>query len=428
MYSYYISFLALSGPISFRAATTDEETITKFIFDFLTLFSEVNEEQNEAKVKILQQNSPEIVQSITELVAKYAEKIPQMNALSAYFRRLKEGEYFFFIPKEDLKNIDTSPFNIQLIALSENKTFEEIKEEMSLFDEVRSNYNLTTFGQVRHNIGEWDKSKRVCRFCNNNPKNGESLSFDNKAHAISEALGNKKIVLYDECDSCNSRFARTIEPDMVLFVSLFRTYFKIQAKGGIKDFKDKKFEIRNDEHFTIEYKSDTPGGEFSLPYSIELKSSKSFTRQNVYKTFVKYFLSVIDSDQLPYFRKTIEWINGDYHIDELPRIAELLSYHAFTQEPKMMVYIRKSDNRKLPYGVCEFSFAALVYVFIIPACSEDELTFIDKEEFHTFWSTFKHYSRLPNWQYLNLSSNNTGTFSLQLNFEKSSNSNLDKDN
>ncbi len=73
-----------------------------------------------------------------------------------------------------------------------------------LFGEIKKVYSISAFdASTKKTIGEQDKSKRVCRFCNNTRTN---ISFNNIAHAISESLGNKKIILNEECDECNSEF------------------------------------------------------------------------------------------------------------------------------------------------------------------------------------------------------------------------------
>lgn len=55
-----------------------------------------------------------------------------------------------------------------------------------------------------------------------------------KSHAISEALGNKRIISIEECDDCNNKFSMSIEPDIVKYFSLHRNYWSIKGKGGVK--------------------------------------------------------------------------------------------------------------------------------------------------------------------------------------------------
>jgi hypothetical protein len=211
MYQYTIKFLALSDSITFEIKSEVELLVAKFVQDILFVFAEV--EQNEKIVlDLLQKNSPEVRRKIESFNDKYKNKLPQLNKVPAFFRKLKEGEQFFFLP--DLgKTIDTIKLYDFLRAVDEGKTFDEISGQTAeIFDDLLKKYQIRVLGDKRISIGEPIKSKRVCRFCNNKkPK----ITFNNKAHAISEGLGNKTIVLYDECDSCNTGFSRTIEPDII---------------------------------------------------------------------------------------------------------------------------------------------------------------------------------------------------------------------
>ena len=95
------------------------------------------------------------------------------------------------------------------LALNKRSTF-HIMPSISVYNRYRletgysilTNYNICEFGTKRIHIGEQNKEKRICRFCNNK---SENVTFKNKAHAISEALGNKTIILNEECDNCYIR-------------------------------------------------------------------------------------------------------------------------------------------------------------------------------------------------------------------------------
>ena len=50
-----------------------------------------------------------------------------------------------------------------------------------------------------------------CRFCGGS---SPEVSFQQEAHAIPEALGNKTLFTSYECDNCNQKFGRGIENDL----------------------------------------------------------------------------------------------------------------------------------------------------------------------------------------------------------------------
>jgi len=95
----------------------------------------------------------------------------------------------------------------------------------------------------RHYIGEANKSNRVCRFCG---KQDPVVSFKHTSHAISESLGNKSIICREECDNCNDRFSRTIEPDIANMLSSLLTIYSIHGKDGIRTTTGKNFQLSLD--------------------------------------------------------------------------------------------------------------------------------------------------------------------------------------
>ena len=81
-------------------------------------------------------------------------------------------------------------------SFKENKKF--VKEYI---EKISDNYQIDVFDDKNGNIGEPQKNKRCCLFCG---KMEPEASFTQKAHAISESLGNKSIVQNEECDECNN--------------------------------------------------------------------------------------------------------------------------------------------------------------------------------------------------------------------------------
>ena len=140
-----------------------------------------------------------------------------------------------------------------LSALQKGEDFEKMTKEIDeLFGVLMDNYEMFAFDADRKNnikIGESDKSKRVCRYCN---KKSPEVSFKKVAHSISEALGNKKIITNDECDACNEKFGEGIENDLILYLNLYRVFFRIRGKNGIPKLKGKNFEIEIEKYFGLD--------------------------------------------------------------------------------------------------------------------------------------------------------------------------------
>lgn len=412
-----ITFLALSRTTEF--VIKSEKEIDPIVTDLLMVFvKEIDYENFKINIDSLQQNTMEFRTKIDAIVQKYKPFEPKIQQINSYFKDLKDNEHFFVFPNITIPKEQSFQFFNYLSALEKNEDFEKMTKQIDdLFGILMNSYEMFAFDEnSRSKIGETDKSKRVCRFCNK--PNGE-VSFRKVAHSISEALGNKKIITNDECDTCNEKFGTGIENDLILYLNLYRSFFGIKGKNGIPKLKGKNFEIEN--KGTIEIKQYLTDEEINDPkrddFNVRLETTQNFTAQNIYKTLTKYALGVIDREQIANFSGTIEWINGTKNIDQLPKVAMLTSYELFSTHPKLMVYLRKTDDNKLPYAVAELRFTFLTFVYIIPSSNKDTTDFTQEDTFKYFWEFFKHYSSVPQWKFQKMNDNTARPFAMNLNFE-----------
>ena len=115
------------------------------------------------------------------------------------------------------------------------------------------------------------------------------------------------------------------------------------------------------------------------------------------------------------FIETIKWVNEEVKVAQLPKVAETVSYNHFTLEPKLSIYIRKSNNNKLPFAVGEFKFACTITVFIIPLVKAEESKFLEENDYKKYWIFFKHLSDVnKNWYFKDFSDNERKDFSVKL--------------
>lgn len=130
-----------------------------------------------------------------------------------------------------------------LSALQKGEDFEKMTKEMDdLFGVLMDSYEMFAFNEnTKNKIGELDKSKRVCRYCN---KRSPEVSFRKVAHSISEALGNKKIITNDECDACNEKFGKGIENDLILYLNLYRVFLELEGRKVFLNLKGKILKLK----------------------------------------------------------------------------------------------------------------------------------------------------------------------------------------
>jgi len=290
--------------------------------------------------------------------------------------------------------------------------FEKTYEQ--LFVGFLGKYDVLSFqsDDRKTHVGESDKTKRVCRFCDNKR---EKVTFKNRAHAISESLGNKTLILNEECDECNSEFGLGIERDLIAYLKPFASIFGIKGKKGVPTYKGKNFTLSRNKAGGIDLDYFIATGEEKGKSPITLRTFDCITMQNIYRTFCKYALSVIEQEYLEKFSETLAWIKGEKSIVQLPSIAILKSYRLLTAQPKITISMRTDNDYSLPFAIGEFRCNYLTFIFIIPLSSDDDRDFMNKGDYDNFWRFFKHYSSTNGWEFIDFSDGKKKDYSVQMN-------------
>ena len=284
-------------------------------------------------------------------------------------------------------------------------------------------------GDDRRSIGIYDKNMRVCRFCG---KKKPEVSFKHKAHAISEALGNKGLVCLEECDDCNKRFNESIEQDFVKMMAPHLQLHGIPGKNGIPIIKGDGFTMSVDSSTRTTLGRDTIVYTFrdmpisKNPEKILAGISKEYdlflqyTPQNIYKCLCKYALSLMDSSELMYFQDTVAWINEPLTKHRVPLIWHYSVEKedtAWERSTLMIIMRRKHNNRELPYCWAVAVIAGDPYLFIIPFCSQDKYKFVGKTRQNYFLDWLKNMMLNIQFQPRDMSGINPVKTKIRLSFE-----------
>ncbi len=285
-----------------------------------------------------------------------------------------------------------------------------------------------------HYIGEFNKSNRICRFCGNQIP---AVSFNHTSHAISESLGNKSIICREECDKCNERFSRTIEPDIANMLSPILTIYSIHGKNGIRTTTGKNFKLSLDESskekdhiatIKLQLNQDVPDNIeefFKKPLPLDASSLK-YIPQNVYKCLCKYVISVINKRYLPDFKKTIDWINSTTKYCKLPLVA-IGDSPIITDAPCLIVSIRKTNNYNYPYCFALFAIANMAFAFIVPFTLKDKYQFTTSQKYAIFQKMIQSWYGGGKWSFNKLSSSKKTYTQVDFMLQKSSECKLEKD-
>lgn len=389
MYEFSILFFSRHAKPTLIFRTNED---LKFVIEeFITLFEkEVDENKLEIRINPLQANTKDLYERIFNFCKKYKENMPQLNAVNKFFKDMPANELFYVLPNIELDSDQQITLENYLEAINEGKDFQELQSKIKEnFSCVLKNYNLIYYNIERpHKIGS-NKNDRTCRFCG---KQYPDVTFCNTAHAISEALGNKYLILYEECDSCNNFFAENIERDIIRLLQPLNTFFGIKGKKNVPKIKGEnfRFEKQDEKILLLKYSTPSSDKEKEVPDKTPLETKNKICLQNIYKALCKFAISLLDVQEVQNFDKTIKWLKGEHQVQQLPYIAVLNSYQFFNKHPNLLLYKRKSDDVYLPYLVGEFHYTFLTYVFIVPFCDKDDYNFIDNNEYNYFWQCF-HY-------------------------------------
>ncbi len=217
-------------------------------------------------------------------------------------------------------------------------------------------------------------NNKICRFCG---KGEPDVSFRTVAHAVPEFLGNKQLILRNECDACNTYVSNNLENHLDKYTKPFRLAAQIKGKRKVPSYKTKdqksRYEFSHDEGAKIIDREDS---EFA---SIDLENKSIETNFHlephipsaVFKCLVKIALSVINDDELVNFKNTLAWLMDNDHSKTICKPQILLN--AFIPGPKpnkkltAIVLRRKPNSTVLPYCHFVLCFGNLAYQIIVPS-------------------------------------------------------------
>lgn len=322
-------------------------------------------------------------------------------ALKEFFQQIPTNNHFLILSGYIDDRIQLFLYTKELAQMDGTQHEDPLMERITPY--LYEHYEVRTFdSKERINIGVYDKSKRICRFCG---RSMPEVTFKQKAHAISESLGNKGLVCREECDSCNKRFNENIEQDIINFFHFQLILHGVKGKNGSSTLKGDKISI------TKKSSCDPSNGEDTLVFKVKAMPDTrnpheiadfisrqfsfpgvKFIPQNIYKCFCKYVMSLIDAKYLPAFQGTIEWINEPISKRRLPPVWHYAV--SMNATPSLIIMQRKHNHKDIPYCWAIINIASLQFLFIIPFCSLDKYKFVGKTRTQFFIDGIKNF--MPN--------------------------------
>lgn len=408
MLIYSLFFMTSSDGFGFQLESHDDEMdrdMHELIMHFGTL------QDNTLRIEPGQEMTPEKRSALNVFSRKYSGASPNLNQLAQKIREINDGDFFVLLPSEPARTELKLRAELYVQALNNSASLQEAralfeaewKECQANFGSLLQHYDMHSIRTDRRVwFGETDKETRRCRFCTRTK--AEGATFQKKAHAVSEGVGNKTIFLTEECDTCNEHFGMHVEPHFIQWLDVYRVFLGIKGSEGSATIKYKNGWITHESGRMLVH-SDNITGDPSEGVQVRLESSKKIAPLGIYKTLCKAALSTLESDVLKDLSKTLRWLRfGGFESEPLPLVASNVIPSLHAPSPKITNYIRMSDDTTLPHVLSEFRLGSYVFLFILPFSARDKQTFSDKEQWEAIWSTFSHYARAPNWRIEDLSS------------------------
>ena len=214
---------------------------------------------------------------------------------------------------------------------------------------------------------------KECRFCGNSKT---SNKFSNDSHAIPQFLGNRQLILSDECDDCNEFFSNTLEDHLDKYTKPYRVFAAIKGASKVPSYKSKdgKSRVVAGKNVPLNLSSPREGGfvlnetsnSFELRFDIEPHVPAA-----VYKALVKIGISLVkNGEEMHAFTSTIRWLKDPDHSHSFIRPLSLMMTFVPGFRPQKQVtacLVRCKKIGKAPYAFLILGFGNWVYQMHIPS-------------------------------------------------------------
>lgn len=361
----------------------------EFADDLMGIFDTIGEDQH--MINMAQKASGQLKAKLEAFVQKYGSKVRALHGFRKHIVDLDTNAYFLLIPykfESSLHRFKHEEFlaslnGIPLDAAGSEEVKRACEKLLAKYDIVDSTHERRTV------IGERDPVRKRCRFCGRKKQDG--AHFKKVAHAISEGLGNKNIVVSDECDDCNEFFGAGIEPALIELFNINRIYVGTKGKSGRPKVIYRNGSMMHDGSIILmQGRKIEDDGNGKL--SVSLGSSQAFAFADCYKALCKFAISVIPEGELEDLSETIAWLRStDGKQVSLPKIASCI-LPSPDKAPSLVIYTRRDDeNCRLPHVVCEFKLGPFVYVYKLPFSSREKDAPGNFFEDSAFTELFSHY-------------------------------------
>ena len=357
--------------------------------------------------------SPELLKEVNEFCKNTSNgsKCKDVWKIYDFIKQVAIGCHFAFFPiGQGFSTEDETTLQLRLYSLDTGVPFDEVvRAYHKRSDPLLGSYDVLAHyyaGEDNVHIGHTNVSERKCRLCG---LSVPDVTFTKKAHAISELLGNKSIVICDECDACNSTKINKLENSLAAYFSALRPLLGVRGKTGVPSAKEEGV-VRIDSSIPGEASVTIISREDSRFESLAEGGAETrfhmhtpaLVTEDIYRILSKFAISVLPNEcfQHAEFDRIRKWIlGGDRKIDSLPLIALTVDGEADPKYPQITVYKRKNEAEKnIPLYLCDFFAVANRFLFELPLI-EDSIVMKSEEDWKRLFNCIPVVSRSYDWSF-----------------------------
>lgn len=332
-----------------------------------------------------------------------------IRRLHGFISKMQDEEYFYYMNKDEVSIVERKTA-IRCLSIFKNGAMDvrHIHNKVFKYYSIFNNtFEYTSFGfdGIKVWIGEKEKENRICRFCGGKVP---EVTFDKIAHAIQDALGNKLLFCYEECDKCNHDLA-PIEDNFRKLMDFRRAIYHIPRKGTTKTptVIGKNFII----------KADNNGGpalylmEEGLPKGVNkakrfihhLDLAATMTNEKMYKALCKVVIDMLPSSELSHFENTIRWIRSDEDMvsDALPSalLTVLPTDEVIYKQPVLDILLNKHRHLEhSPYCTAIIWIYDIAYMFCMPLTDVDRGMYKYDKDLQQHWELMCKLTGINGWE------------------------------
>ncbi|NPD80678.1 hypothetical protein HPS57_01595 [Prevotella sp. PINT] len=329
-----------------------------------------------------------------------------IRKLHGFISKLADGDVFYYFNEDKASVVErrTACYCLQFPKTAFTPIHNSIFHYYSMLD-IYFQFLSYGYDGIEQWIGEEDLNRRVCRFCGcSNP----TVSFNKVAHAVQDALGNKLLFCYEECDTCNHNLA-PIEDNFRRIMDFRRAMFHIPRKGTTatpkvvgKTFVIKPADNGLPELFIMD-EAIPQGTDRTKRFMMHLELKDPLINEDMYKALCKMVIDMLPSTELPHFDNCIKWIsaNGTWMPDSLPStlLTVLPTDKVIYPQPVLDIFLNnKGMMPNSPYCTAILWIYDIAYMFVMPFVDVDAGQYKYDKDLVFHWRHMFNLVGIHHWQ------------------------------